>query len=78
MDDILGSLNVRGLRDRCKRIALYEYFKDCKLKVICVQDTHSTEDVVEAYRRDWDGESVWNHGTSRIAGTGILIKIAEN
>ena len=69
-----GSLNVRGFRDVIKVKALYNYFIDQKLDVICIQDTHSSPDIEIKLRSLWPGESEWHHQTTQQGGVAILVR----
>ena len=60
------SLNVRGLRDRNKHLAIYKWFNDHKADVCFVQDTRFTENLTNT--RDLydlhNAESFHSHGDS--------------
>lgn len=70
----LATLNVRGLRDRVKRTAVFLSLKSLSFDVCFLQEVHlkNGEDVV-AFTRDWDkGGSRWSVGGVHSSGVGIL------
>ena len=40
------SLNCRGLRDRSKRLAIYNWFKKQKADILFIHESHFTTDTV--------------------------------
>ena len=40
MDLRILSLNVRGVRDRKKRIAIFQFLKDNQYEIACLQETY--------------------------------------
>ena len=70
----LGSLNARGMREEVKRKAIFNFIEDSKCNVCCLQDTHSTPEVLTNFKKSWKGDSYWHHGTSRVGGVGIIVK----
>lgn len=75
MDLSILTLNVRGLRSRVRRLALYSYLISMGVQVICLQECslNSAGDS-EEWEKDWTfGQSVWSYGNeSRSVGVGIL------
>lgn len=69
----LASLNLEGLRssDRCKTPFLF--FQHNRLDVILVQEMHWSVDIEMQIKREWDGEAIFNHGTSTARGVAVLI-----
>lgn len=68
------SLNVRGLRDRIKRRAVFSYLEGVGFDFCFLQEVHLRDggDVVR-FKREWDkGESVWGIGGVHSSGVGIL------
>ena len=62
------------MRNNRKRKALFRYFKQHKLDIICIQESYVTNDVVETWRKEWGGEIVYHEGTNHSKGQLILIK----
>ena len=52
------SNNVNGLKSSKKRIKMFEYFRDkvSKNGIIFLQEKHSTEDVRNKWRDDFQGQ----------------------
>ena len=67
------SLNVRGLRDNCKRREMFLYCKK-KADIVCLQETHSTPQDYAFWRNEWRGTCFFSHGTSKQAGVFIGIR----
>ena len=67
------SLNVRGLRNKYKRIAIFNYLKTNKFDIVCLQETHLTEKDVPIWEKQWGGSIFYNEGTNRSKGEIILI-----
>ena len=67
------SLNVRGIRDTLKRRAIFNFYRN-KGNIICLQETHSTEDDMRKWEMEWGGEILFNHGTTKSKGVCILLQ----
>ena len=68
----LVSLNVKGLGNRLKRLAIFSYLKGKKADISFLQETHSDLCSEQTWRKDWDGSMVYCHGTSNSKGVMIL------
>ena len=69
----LISVNVRGIRDQKKRKNIFEWAKTKKGDVIFLQETYSSPDIEKIWKRDWDGQMFFSHGTSHSRGVLVLI-----
>ena len=67
------SINIRGLREKIKRKAVFDFYRD-RCDVLCIQETHSTEEDEIFWRNEWGGEVYYSHGTSAARGVAVLIK----
>ena len=69
--------NVRGIRQKVKRVKIFNYIKD-KLKngFAFMQETHSDQNVTSLWKNEWGGDVIFNHGESN--SRGILIAFSEN
>ena len=47
------SFNTQGLQGLNKRIDVFEYLKDKKCHVYCLQDTHFTQEDIENLNDQW-------------------------
>ena len=68
----LSSFNCRGLRDGTKRRSIFRWLKTYHNGIILLQETHSTLDVEQTWRREWGGEICFCHGTNASKGVAIL------
>ena len=66
------SMNVKGLRRRAKRRSAFNFFKQRKFDIICLQETHITESVKDEWEREWKNGLVYNAGTPKSLGQVIL------
>ena len=74
MSDLtLFSVNVRGIRDKIKRKAIFEWLKEKEGKVILLQETYSTPDIEDVWKQDWPGQMFFSHGSNHSKGVLILI-----
>ena len=69
----LLSLNVHGLRNQEKRRQIFEQYRQ-RCDILCLQETHSTEECEDIWHNEWGGEIIFSHGTSSARGTAILTK----
>ena len=67
------SLNVRGLRDKVKRKAVFDYYRNF-CDIICLQETHSMEEDEKLWMLEWGHDILFSHGTSASRGCATLIK----
>ena len=68
------SLNVRGLRGIEKRKALFQWIKEKKFDLICLQETYCTQDLVEKFNRVWEGQ-VFHSVTDSCHSRGVCILV---
>lgn len=64
----LVSLNARGLRQNCKRKALFLFTKQLKTDFSFFQESHSTSADINFWRSQWGSEVWFSHGSERSAG----------
>ena len=68
---------MRGLRSPQKRRAIFEYLKNQKALIFCLQETFSKqEDGV--WSADWGGRIIFSHGTSDSKGVCMLLNPTSN
>ena len=73
IDIELVSLNVRGLRDKLKRLTLFRHFKKhYKNAIIMLQETHSQPDDEIQWKREWEGDIRFGHFASDSRGVCTL------
>ena len=69
----ISTLNVRGIRNKDKRRSVFLWAKEKNIDILCLQETHITEEIVNSVNKDWNGEilhSITNSSFSR--GVAIL------
>ena len=66
------STNCRGLGDSGKRRDVFNYLREKKFGIYCLQDTHFTEALEPYIRAEWGGEIIFNSYTSNSRGVCIL------
>ena len=66
------TLIVRGIRDRLKRVNIFEWCKTKKNSIIFLQETYSTVEIEERWKQDWGGPMFFSHGSNHNRGVLIL------
>ena len=70
----LISLNARGVRSFEKRKAVFGWFFNQKVDLCFLQETYSTKEVENIWKKQWKGEMFFSHGSEHSRGVLILIK----
>ena len=67
------SFNVRGIRNKEKRIKIFNHIKE-KMKdgITFLQETHSSGEVCKTLEKEWKGTCYFNSGSSNSRGVAIL------
>ena len=68
----ISSSNVRGLHDVQKRKDVFDYLRNKKFHICCLQDTHFTESLEPYIRAEWGGEAIFSSFSSSQRGVCIL------
>ena len=68
----VASVNVRGLKNNSKRLALFHKLKSTRYDVIYLQETHTTLQERSLYTSEWSGSSFWNSYKSNESGSAVL------
>ena len=74
----LLSLNVRGLSNFHKRRAIFSWCRKQKADLIFLQETHSTTERQDQWRKEWGASVLFSHGSTNARGVAILIKNSLN
>ena len=61
-----------------KRKNIFQYLQKTNSNIIFLQETHSSPISNNIWKKEWDGETVWNSGTNFQCGVAILIKNNTN
>ena len=68
------TLNVRGMRSRKDRKKLFMFLSNLDYDVYMLQETHSAEQDIELWQKEWSGKSFYSHGATNSRGVAILFK----
>lgn len=66
------SVNCQGLNDDKKRKDVFEYYRKQNCNILCLIDTHFTEEIENNIRNEWGFEVVFNSYASNSRGIAIL------
>ena len=66
------TLNCRGLGERKKRKDVFNYLRNMKCNIYCLQDTHWVKNQEHYVRSEWGFQCYMSYGTSASRGTAIL------
>ena len=66
------SLNCRGLNGMKKRKEVFQFLKENKSDIYCLQDTHFTMEMQKTVYAEWNSECYFSHGTSKSRGVAVL------
>lgn len=67
-----NSFNTRGLGDVVKRKLIFTWLYENHKGITLLQETHSTANTEKLWKKQWDGEIVFSHGTSNSRGVATL------
>ena len=70
----IGCFNCNGLGNDGKRELVLKWLDGKDDGIFLLQETHSTTENEEAWKKHWDGDIIFNHGSSNSTGVAILIK----
>ena len=74
----IGCMNCNGLGDKTKRNKVLTWLKGKPENIIFLQETHSTLELEDEWKKEWEGDIHFSHGASNSTGVAILIKNKEN
>ena len=66
------SLNARGIRDYSKRKSIFTWVKQQNTDIVFLQETYSTPDIENEWKFQWQGKTLFAHGTNHTRGVLIL------
>ena len=67
------SLNVRGIRAFEKRMSILNWLINQSADISFLQETYSTVEIANHWRKQWPGEFFFSHGSNHSCGLAILI-----
>ena len=68
------SLNVRGIRNFEKRKSIFNWLMKQTSDICFLQETYSTEDIENQWKKQWPGDIYFAHGSTHSLGVAILIR----
>ena len=74
----VATFNCRGLNDTPKRVAIFDYFMNSDVTIICLQETKLSPEKEMNYVREWTkGPSFFNSVHGGKSGTAILFNTMQ-
>ena len=74
VDCKIYSFNVRGIRDKVKRRVVFRHLKKkYPGGIYLLQETHSSVDVEQSWKLDWNGKLYFSHGETDSCGVTTMI-----
>ena len=70
----LLSLNARGLRTFDRRKAFFNWLAKSSADICFLQETYSTSEVENIWKKQWKGDMFFSHGTGHSKGVLILVR----
>ena len=70
----LLSLNARGIRTFEKRKAIFNWLSKSGGDICFQQETYSTREVENIWKKQWRGDLYFSHGTCHSKGVLVLVK----
>ena len=67
------SANCQGLRNYSKKFDVITYYKESNASIICLQDTHLTENDLSTVKKLWGGEVIICGNRTNARGVAILL-----
>ena len=67
------TINVNGLRKRRMRWIIFNELKKMKIDICFLQETHILDSDIHEWNKEWDGEIIYQPGTSHSRGEIILL-----
>jgi len=64
--------NINGMRERTKRERVMDWARSQRFDFVMLQETHKVPG--DSWERDWEGESLWAHGTNFSRRCALLVK----
>ena len=74
----IASINVQGLQDNKKRKRIFQTFRNSKFDIILLQETHSTDEDIIDWKKDWIGTAFFSSLNSTKSRVPILCKEFKN
>ena len=72
------SFNVRGLSDFVKRKDVFDFLRNSKADIFCLQELHVTPESEKMFKSQWGGRAWFCPRSSSSSGVGILVHNKTN
>ena len=76
MNVSIATINGNGLRNDKKRYNIFNWVSNLNYDIICLQETHSTDQEIQLWSTQWKkmrgNNSFWNNGLNDSRGVAIL------
>ena len=72
----VATLNVRGIKDKRKRLTLIEWITKCNLDIVLLQETYCNDKTYSLMSKEWNGE-IFYSTTDSCHSRGVAILINE-
>ena len=66
-------LNARDLRDSKKRRDVFQYLRESKCSIYCIQDFHCIQADEQMYENEWDCKAYFSSYASNSRGVAVLL-----
>ena len=70
----LLSLNARGIRSFEKRKAIFNWLCKSGADICFLQETYSTKEVENVWKKQWKGDMFFSHGSAHSRGVLVLVR----
>lgn len=67
------SVNCQGLHDSKKEKDVFQYYRQLDCSILCLQETHFTNDMEDNIRNEWEYDAAFNSFTSQSRGVAIFL-----
>ena len=74
VDFSLLSLNARGIRTFEKGKAIFSWLLNSEADICFLQETYSTQEVENIWRKQWKGNMFFSHGSGHSRGVLVLVR----
>ena len=74
----ITSQNIGGVQDNNKRKKILKTFQNSKFDILLLQETHTTDEGVVLWKKDWAGRAFFSSLNSTKSGVAILCKESKN
>ena len=69
------SININGMSEEKGWNKPFDILKNKNMDITLIQETHSTENLINKWKKEWLGKSFWNSGiVAKSSGVAILIR----